>query len=157
MRNILRQLVKSGLRTYTPAERSAWAFEQPAQLALAICSTLWCQSIAAALSSGTATRQLESCVAEIAEQLAGAAQAASTPLTALQRATLVALMTHDVHNRDVTADLAAQGCCSPHAFAWQKQLRCAAVPVAWEGRGAGWGRLHACREFLRACNTSATS
>lgn len=35
----------------------------------------------------------------------------------------MALITVDVHNRDITRDLAAAGAASPADFSWQRQLR----------------------------------
>lgn len=45
-------------------------------------------------------------------------------LTVLQRILAVALMTAEVHNRDVLRVLVNQQVNEPHNFLWQAQLRC---------------------------------
>jgi dynein heavy chain, axonemal len=125
MRATLKQLVKQAVKSYTTQPRYQWMLEQPAQLALAVSNVHWCQNVMAILSSVSASKQLQTFVNELADQLAMLADFASGKLTAVQRCIVTAIMTHDVHNRDVVAGLIKAGCSSVHDFSWQLQLRCA--------------------------------
>jgi dynein heavy chain len=44
-------------------------------------------------------------------------------VTSLARRVLAALVTIDVHSRDIVASLLSKGCSNTQAFEWQKQLR----------------------------------
>jgi len=46
-----------------------------------------------------------------------------TDLSELDRLTLGALVTIDVHNRDVVSSLVKDNCTSPQDFSWMAQLR----------------------------------
>ena len=124
MRGTLRAMIKQEVKAYPTESRCKWALAQPSQLALTVASIHWCQNITAMLASGTALGQMKAYVEEIAAQLAELAEVASGALTPLQRCAVVALMTSDVHSRDVVARLVTSRCSSPSDFAWQSQLRC---------------------------------
>ncbi len=75
------------------------------QLATTVHQIVWCQAIEAAMSQLQNKLNLSRCLDNMQQQLAELSRAARGQLTALQRISLMALITLDVHMRDVTENL----------------------------------------------------
>jgi dynein heavy chain len=126
MRTTLKKAASDGIRTYASQPRCEWIFQQPAQLVPAISQIFWCQKVTAALSGTSVFEDLRTLQAEGVNELDDLTELVGMELTPMQRRVAVALITIDVHNRDVVSTLSHAGCCSPSDFTWQMQLRCAA-------------------------------
>ncbi|CAM9257500.1 unnamed protein product [Scytosiphon promiscuus] len=110
----------------TAKARVVWALEgQPAQVVAAVVQLCWARATEQAMSRelegesdamrswlGTSITGLHALVGRIQEQM-----------TPLQRTSAVALITAEVHNRDVVGALVEKGVCDPQNFLWQAQLR----------------------------------
>ena len=104
------------------ASRSQWAIDWPGQAVLAVTCTYWTheieEAIKAAGSKGLGeygkkcTQQIEDIIGRVRGKLTG-----------LARKTLGALVTLDVHARDVTVAMAVEGVETVQDFSWNSQLR----------------------------------
>ena len=83
------------------------------QLATLVHQIVWCQAVEAALSQAQPRLNLSRCFENMQQQLAELSRAARGHLTNLQRIALMAMITLDVHMRDVTENLIR---CFPRLF-----------------------------------------
>ena len=130
--------LRTGLHASVEApSRVGWARSHGSQVVLGVAQICWTSDVALALeappprrsSSGSAAGGNSNrnalllvhinCVAHLAEL----ATTVATPLSELERRTLVALIVSDVHHRDVTETLTRRGVMSVGDFSWQMQLR----------------------------------
>ncbi|KAL3154308.1 hypothetical protein ABBQ32_013793 [Trebouxia sp. C0010 RCD-2024] len=110
----LRKLARAGHQTYPSQARTQWVTQQPSQLVLLISQCLSAPSPPAALA-----QYLLTCTA----QLGGLTRVVRGTLPDLHRRTLSALITIDVHARDIVDNLIREGVQDANEFAWQMQLR----------------------------------
>eukprot|EP00904_Undaria_pinnatifida_P005405 jgi/Undpi1/1995/HiC_scaffold_12.g05382.m1 len=110
----------------TAEARVAWALQGlPAQVVATVFQICWTRSTEQAMSrqsggkSGVMEAWLETCIAGL-RALVGRIQEEMTPL---QRTLAVALVTAEVHNRDVLEGLISNNVDDPQNFVWQAQLR----------------------------------
>ena len=61
-------------------------------------------------------------------------EAVRSNLTKLQRLKIVAIVTIEVHARDINEKLVKSGCADSSAFEWLSQLRLYWDRVSWKGR-----------------------
>eukprot|EP00879_Flechtneria_rotunda_P011718 GHRR01012239.1.p1 GENE.GHRR01012239.1~~GHRR01012239.1.p1 ORF type:complete len:1535 (+),score=570.67 GHRR01012239.1:286-4605(+) len=125
MRLTLKALAKKAFKDYSAARRPGWVLSQPAQVAVLASNIHWCQAIERALTGGSVivTHELEQLQTHCVLQLEELTNLVRGALNDLQRKSVVALITTDVHNRDVVAALVRQQATSVNDFAWQMQLR----------------------------------
>lgn len=91
---------------------------------------------------------LNSLHATCSSQLEALTAAVRSPgMAPLLRRVVVALVTTDVHNRDVVGTLAARRCTSAESFDWLKLLRCGGVLVCVLGGMKGMPKHH-CAVFV---------
>jgi dynein heavy chain len=115
----VRTYSQRGLADYTERPREEWALCWPAQVVLAVSQVFWTQDVSRAIADGSLPeleKSLNSQLKAITMQVRG-------KLTSLERKTLGALCTIDVHARDVVSTLAAAGVSSEGDFDWMSQLR----------------------------------
>ncbi len=122
----LQRLMRNGVSEYSadPDERKAWLFSTKGQIVSTVSQAMWCtyteeyiesmKQNANALvdwfeSNKTALQQLTDLVAG--------------DLEPLKRKVIVALITQDVHARDIVELLMKEGVNDKTEFTWQKQLR----------------------------------
>eukprot|EP00438_Fugacium_kawagutii_P021710 Skav204030 [mRNA] locus=scaffold1162:24139:47383:+ [translate_table: standard] len=120
MMDILREVTDKSNKAYPSADRVKWCCEWPGQVVLATeprhastmdpCSDMifWTQEVTQALKSAN--------IAEYEKQLVG-------QMTKLNRVTVGAMVTLDVHARDEVTNLVQKRVDSPDDFAWLSQLR----------------------------------
>ncbi|CAG9467054.1 unnamed protein product [Pedinophyceae sp. YPF-701] len=131
MVQVIRKAAQAAFHTYATTERGEWILDTLAQLVLTISNAYWCLDVERALEgkgkSGTTkgvTAALDELHGVCVQQLSVlTSMVRSGVLTPLQRQSVVALITTDVHNRDVVALLRKEGCDGPEGFKWQMQLR----------------------------------
>ncbi|CEM11721.1 unnamed protein product [Vitrella brassicaformis CCMP3155] len=136
--NMVRSLKRTLQRTlfgYGQPDRTAagWmlSYQAPAQVISVASQILWCQSVERALTfqpSATTSVQevlegLNNALKQCEDSLVTLVRLLNEPLTMLQRLRVYALITADVHNRDVTQTLIAKQVTSASDFEWTKCLR----------------------------------
>ncbi|KAL7704965.1 dynein heavy chain cytosolic putative [Lotmaria passim] len=137
MRTTLADRLALCLRTYSPAKRTTWVFDHPAQCVTTVDQIVWTsdvEGVIAGTGDGSASAWMQY-QARFSAQLLETVELVKRPLTALQRTVVCNLIVVGVHCRDVCAELACAGC-EVHAqqptsqvcssvldFGWQKQLR----------------------------------
>jgi hypothetical protein len=107
---------------YAGTDRNKWILEWPGQLVLGCSQIYWTKEAADALDSEGAkglTKYGQQCT----QQLTDIVNLVRGDLTKLERSTLGALVTIDVHARDVTVSMGEEGVSSTTDFKWQSQLR----------------------------------
>jgi dynein heavy chain len=109
----------------TSMERLGWCRRHPSQLVLTAAQIGWCEAVVGAFEAPEAARlgALEGVLETARSQLADLAREVSGDLPHLLRRTLVALITSDVHARDITEIMVDEKVSSQHSFTWQMQLR----------------------------------
>ncbi|XP_072261492.1 dynein axonemal heavy chain 6 [Pyxicephalus adspersus] len=122
----LRRLSKAAIADYQNKSRVEWVVAgHPSQVVLTISQLMWCQDLTHCLE-GDGEENLKS-VAEFEkvnfERLNALAGLVRGHLPALHRNIITALITIDVHARDIVSDLVKDQVNSIDSFEWQRQLR----------------------------------
>lgn len=107
------------IAAYTTKPRTQWVLEWPAMVVLGISGVFWARNVEAGIKSGNMPGVLEQNTAD----LMGLTEVVRKNLSKLERMTLGALITIDVHARDVVAELVECGLKDVSDFEWVKQLR----------------------------------
>eukprot|EP00899_Mesostigma_viride_P007437 jgi/Mesvir1/16695/Mv15092-RA.1 len=123
----LRRLAKKAFQEYPTKARREWVLHQPAQLVLMISQVYWVRDLVEMLTSAEPTRGLQRYLSVCIAQLSDLSALVRGQLSSLQRKILAALITIDVHARDIVDNLIKDKVTSPNDFGWQMQLR-----YSWE-------------------------
>ena len=119
MRDAVHAQLVAALAAYATTPRTEWVLQWPAMIVLAVSAVFWSSGVEDAFAGAGAETARDNCT----EDLLGLTEVVRGELSSAQRTTLGALITIDVHARDVVADLAEQGVTTPADFEWVKQLR----------------------------------
>ena len=119
----LKRLAKAGYLSYPETVREEWIMDQPAQLVLAVSQIFWCRSAEEAISGGEESAGLQGFYEENLANLLALTKIVVGKLTKLTRKIMAALITIDVHARDIVADLIKHKVSELNDFNWQMQLR----------------------------------
>ena len=113
---------KQAHEDYPVTKRSEWALKWPGMVVLAIDQIFWTRETEAAISAHglRGTKEYE---AQCTAQLHDVVQLVRSKLTSLQRSTLGAMVTLDVHGRDVLTTMVEAGVDQLNDFNWIAQLR----------------------------------
>ena len=105
--------------------RLAWCRRHPSQLVLTAAQVEWGSAVTRAFDGpiDERVRGISEVLDTQRSQLSDLAVEVSGPLDKLLRRTLVALITADVHARDITETMVLAKVDSPTSFTWQMQLR----------------------------------
>ncbi|ORZ39411.1 dynein heavy chain and region D6 of dynein motor-domain-containing protein [Catenaria anguillulae PL171] len=123
MFSTVRRLLKQALVDFDPAERSSWLLDHIGQVVLTASQVMWCADVSKCLEDAKPTAALKSFKEKAVANLAQCAAIVRGDLTRLQRAVLGALITIDVHARDIIIEMIESGVSSLDDFGWLKQLR----------------------------------
>ena len=127
MYDIIQKLLKDGLNEYTEARfktRNDWVLNHHGQVVSVICHVIWCWSTQDAIADMVNNPDsLEDCYNLNLDQLGKLTELVRTNITSLQRKIVVALITQDVHARDIVEKLKTEQVDSQSHFTWQQQLR----------------------------------
>ncbi|KAK9823491.1 hypothetical protein WJX72_003121 [[Myrmecia] bisecta] len=123
MTQSLRRLARAGYQSYSSQERTEWVLQQPAQLVLILCQIFWCQGVERCLAEKDTAAALAAYLKHNITQLSGLTRLVRGKLDPLHRRSLAALLTIDVHARDIVEQLLSDKVDDANAFAWQMQLR----------------------------------
>jgi dynein heavy chain len=118
----IRTMTVSSLEEYPKISRKNWILNWPAQVILGVSSVFWTTEVTTALRAGGG-KSLSECNSKLDGQLRGMVELVRGKLSKLQRKTLGALTTIDVHNRDVVAKMVELGTSEVADFEWMSQLR----------------------------------
>ncbi|EDV29711.1 uncharacterized protein TRIADDRAFT_18356 [Trichoplax adhaerens] len=119
----LRRVMKSAIAEYTQQDRNEWIMSYPSQVVLAVSQIMWCRDISLAFNDEEAHEVLKKYEQSCYQSLNNLAILVRGELTALSRRILCALITIDVHARDIVSDLVNSGIVEETNFEWVKQLR----------------------------------
>ena len=119
MRDAVHAQLVAALAAYPTTPRTKWVLQWPAMIVLAISAIFWSSGVENAFEGAGAEAARDNCTRELLDLT----EVVRGQLSSAERTTLGALITIDVHARDVVADLAEQGVSSPDDFEWVKQLR----------------------------------
>ncbi|XP_063150960.1 dynein axonemal heavy chain 6 [Candoia aspera] len=122
----LRRLSKAAIADYQTRERAKWVIAgHPSQVVLTISQLMWCRDLTQCLE-GEDHDHLEALEAfenENFDRLNALASLVRGSLPKLHRNIITALITIDVHARDIVTELVGQKVDSVDNFDWQRQLR----------------------------------
>ncbi|EAX96982.1 Dynein heavy chain family protein [Trichomonas vaginalis G3] len=119
----LRMHTKNALHSYAESVREDWIPQQPGQIVLSVTQIDWCERVEAALQSGNPEEGLIEVNKETEENLATLAKFVRLDLTDLERTTISALITMDVHSRDIITDMIKMKVSNINDFEWFKRLK----------------------------------
>ena len=129
--NVSHQFFK-GHANYTQRPRLEWLLNWPGQVVLGVDQVFWTLETEEALNSG-GNKGLREYEAKCTEQLDGCVELVKKPLNKMQRITLGAMVTLDVHGRDVLTMMGEMGVDSCLDFNWVAQLRLYYNPAQTDG------------------------
>jgi dynein heavy chain, axonemal len=119
----LHRVTADAVAAHATNPRIEWVLSWPGQIVLAVTAIYWTAAVGRAIESGGAGA-LAAAAGACTRDLNAVVEKVRSELSRLQRATLSALVVMDVHARDVTAALAAEGIeGAPGHFSWTSQLR----------------------------------
>eukprot|EP00438_Fugacium_kawagutii_P003839 Skav230660 [mRNA] locus=scaffold2185:54546:65681:+ [translate_table: standard] len=122
----MRAEVKKGWETYAQeSDRKEWVRKQYCQVMITVGSIYWTLETEEVLTAtdGNKVQLMGKWFQKNKTQLEGLTELIRDKLNKLQRSGVVALVTQDVHNRDIIQDLFDNKITSMQNFKWQQQLR----------------------------------
>ncbi|KAJ3021047.1 UNVERIFIED_CONTAM: Dynein heavy chain 6, axonemal [Siphonaria sp. JEL0065] len=120
---VLKRLVKVALTDYENKKRTDWVREHAGQVVVTANQVIWCRDVIDAIKTSDPNKSLQDMKQKCINNLAGLATLVRGDLTKIQRAILGALITIDVHNRDIMQGLITAKVAGLNDFEWTKQLR----------------------------------
>ncbi|KAJ3101998.1 Dynein heavy chain 6, axonemal [Phlyctochytrium planicorne] len=123
MVGVLRRLLKLALAEFDDTKRPDWVREHVGQIVVAGNQILWTKDVGEAIKSPDPSKGLTMARQKCINGLSGLAALVRGDLTRIQRAILGALITIDVHNRDIIEGLSKAKVSGLADFEWMKQLR----------------------------------
>ncbi|TNN39931.1 Dynein heavy chain 12, axonemal [Liparis tanakae] len=115
----VRDVVDRSREAYTQSARSQWVREWPGQVVLCTSQIFWTSEVQEAINGNG----LKSYYEQLQDQLKDIVELVRGKLPKQTRTTLGALVTIDVHARDVVSDLVQKGISNDTDFQWLAQLR----------------------------------
>ena len=124
MKETVYKKLKEGQNTYTDEGRKDWVLKHPGQVVATVAQIQWCSSTEDAIGEMLENRlALQTWKEKNDKQIEHLTYHVRSNLTDLQRHVIVALITTDVHARDIVDELRAAQVLTINDFNWQKQLR----------------------------------
>ncbi|KAF4654403.1 hypothetical protein FOL47_009992, partial [Perkinsus chesapeaki] len=119
-------VMKKGFIDYPEQPRKEWVAEKEAQVVSCVGMIMWCAETERILQGKDKEKVVDSMriwYQRNVTQLEELTDLVRSKLSSIQRRSVVALVTQDVHNRDIIEDLAESNVVSTSSFKWQQQLR----------------------------------
>ncbi|XP_037662920.1 dynein heavy chain 6, axonemal isoform X2 [Choloepus didactylus] len=126
MSTALRRLCKAAIADYQGKQRTDWVVTgHPSQVILTISQIIWCRDLTECLETdeGNRVEALEAFEKVNFERLNALAALVRGSLPKLHRNIITALITIDVHARDIVSELVEAKVENVESFDWQRQLR----------------------------------
>jgi dynein heavy chain len=118
----LRSEFTESLLDHKSRERTEWMLRWPAQIILAIDTTSWTSEVEDALDTD-GVAGIKAYEQTLNSRLDDVVSLVRTPISKLQRTMLAAVITIDVHAKDVVHKMVSIKVAHPHDFEWSAQLR----------------------------------
>ena len=115
--------VYDGHKRYDANNRIKWIKNHPAQVVSVVSQVFFSAQVEEALQSKQQAHELQKLQERLEEQLRDLAAFVRTPLEPAMRSGVVALITLDVHSRDIVNELINKKVSSVRDFEWAKRLR----------------------------------
>lgn len=122
MKHSLHLAMKAGLLDYEGRDRSEWVLDHPGQIVATVAQMMWARGTEKALSTADPADMTTWYQTNI-DDLLGLIKQIRGDLPKLQRQKIVALVTTDVHARDIVEELITKKVSSRGDFTWMQQLR----------------------------------
>ncbi|XP_052869496.1 dynein axonemal heavy chain 6 [Anopheles cruzii] len=120
----VKRYMRHGYRVYGLKDRSYWMQEHPNQVVLTVSQQQWAAEVHCILEgTGNVDKGLEEFHAKLTKNLTVLATIARTKISKLVRKVLCALITIDVHAKDMIAGMIERRVQKSTDFEWQKMLR----------------------------------
>jgi dynein heavy chain len=121
----MREVIKKGWKDYPERPRKDWVRDQYCQVMITVGSIFWTSESEEVLTneSGNKVQAMGKWFEKNKKQLEGLTELIRDKLTKNQRKGVVALVTQDVHNRDIIETLYNDKITNLMSFKWQQQLR----------------------------------
>ena len=120
----LRELTKIAVGEYQDQDRIHWIKTHATQVVICVCIIYWAKEVEVRLATAEDKPvALQEYFGQCVQQLNEAAVQVGGPLPKLHRKTLVAVITGDVHNRDIVTTMIEEKVDTMNSFTWQMQLR----------------------------------
>lgn len=123
MKESLTVCMKTGLVDYDSKPRELWISFHPGQVVATVAQIIWARNTELALNSSNPIEEMISWGKRYKEDLLKLIDLIRGSLTKLMRCIVVALVTTDVHARDIIDEIIDRKVDSAHNFLWQQQLR----------------------------------
>ncbi len=124
MRETLFRAMKTGLQDYDLTDRKDWVLRHPGQVVATVAQIMWCLATEASIGEmGTDPNAMMEWYEENVEQIQHLTELVRGKLDPVARRVIVALVTTDVHARDIIEGLVLANVSHLNDFNWQKQLR----------------------------------
>ena len=122
MKDSMHKVTERSIVEYAQKSREEWMLEWPGQVVIAGSQVHWTAEVTAAIVEG-GPEGLRKYSEKSNGQLSNIVNMVRGELTKLERATMSALVTIDVHARDVVVQMAKDGVSDAKDFKWLAQLR----------------------------------
>ncbi|KAE9139210.1 Dynein heavy chain 6, axonemal [Phytophthora fragariae] len=123
MKQSIYKLMKAGLLDYDSKQRSVWVCDHPGQVVATVAQMTWARSTEEALNSSNPVEEMHAWYKRNLYELNELIVKIRGDLSSLERKVIVALVTTDVHARDIIESLWTEKVDSVGNFIWQQQLR----------------------------------
>ena len=123
----LRQLCKEALDDFDQRIRHEWVFDHAGQLLINVSQMTWCRQVESGLDGQLVEHDplggVKKAYKKVVDDLSNLCMLVRGDLTKLMRGSLVALITIDVHNRDIVEYLINDETDNKGDFNWQMRIR----------------------------------
>jgi dynein heavy chain len=119
----LRRRLKAATVAYDDMDRTEWVLDMRGQMVMTGSQIHWCRQCESAISAPNSNERLSLLVERQVKQLTDLTAMVRGQLSKTDRKKLVALVTTDVHARDITEQLRDSDVSHMNNFTWQQQLR----------------------------------
>lgn len=123
MKESLHLCMKAGLLDYDTKLRDEWIYLHPGQVVATVAQMTWARDTEIVLRSADPLKGMDIWSVEYKAELHKLIVKIRGPLPKLVRMVIVALVTTDVHARDIIDELQERAVSSVYDFLWQQQLR----------------------------------
>ncbi|XP_067943512.1 dynein axonemal heavy chain 6-like [Watersipora subatra] len=123
MFDAVKKHVKNGLASWLGSDLKEWVIEHPGQVVLTVIQIMFNKAMSKCFADYKCLTAMEKYREEMKLSLGQLAELVSTELSSFKRLSVEALLTVQVHNRDIISSLIQSEICDKSDFEWLRQLR----------------------------------